>query len=74
MLRREQIKNLKRIYPAGTRIELGYMEGEPNYENGMQGTVNWVDDRGQIHMNWDNGGMLALNIEHDIFKKIRAEI
>ncbi|MDR1549520.1 MAG: DUF4314 domain-containing protein [Hungatella sp.] len=25
-----------------------------------QGTVDWIDDQFQIHMNWDNGRTLAL--------------
>ena len=39
----------------------------------MKGTVTHVDDAGQIHMRWENGSSLALNVEVDTFKKIEPE-
>jgi hypothetical protein len=39
-------------------------------EPGTQGTVEFVDDMGQIHMRWDNGRTLALVPSEDNFKKI----
>jgi len=40
---------------------------------GLKGTVTHVDDAGQIHMRWENGSSLALNVEVDTFKKIEPE-
>ena len=65
MLRREQIERLKERYPAGTVVRLGQMEGEHQMPSGMEGKVIDVDDIGQIHVEWENGSTLALNVEED---------
>ena len=39
---------------------------------GLKGTVKFVDDAGQIHMSWENGSSLALNIHKDTFEKVEA--
>jgi hypothetical protein len=67
MLRREQIERLKERYPAGTVVRLGQMEGEHQMPSGMEGKVIGVDDIGQIHVEWENGSTLALNVEEDDF-------
>lgn len=61
----------KKKYPKGTRIELISME-DPYAPilPGTKGTVDFVDDMGQIHMKWDNGRTLALVPGEDNFKKI----
>lgn len=41
-------------------------------EDGLKGTVKFVDDAGQIHMSWENGSSLALNIHEDTFEKVEA--
>lgn len=63
-----QIKEMKELYPKGTRIELGHM-ADPYHPvpDGTLGTVDHVDDAGQIHMKWDNGGSLAIVPEVDDF-------
>lgn len=40
---------------------------------GMIGTVTSVDDIGQIHVAWENGSHLALNMEEDEFEVIQPE-
>lgn len=70
MLRREQIERLKERYPAGTVIRLGQMEGEHQMPSGMEGKVIGVDDIGQIHVEWENGSTLALNVEEDDFSVV----
>lgn len=61
----------REMYPKGTRIELISMEDPyAPIEPGTQGTVEFVDDMGQIHMRWDNGRTLALVPSEDNFKKI----
>lgn len=67
MLRREQIERLKERYPAGTVVRLGQMEGEHQMPSGMEGKVTGVDDIGQIHVEWENGSTLDLNVEEDDF-------
>lgn len=49
------------------KVRLTYMEGEPQMEAGLTGSLDMVDDIGQIHVNWENGSTLALNAEVDIF-------
>ena len=70
--RAERMANrYKEMYPKGTRIELISMEDPfAPIESGTQGTVEFVDDMGQIHMRWDNGRTLALIPDEDSFKKI----
>ena len=70
MLRREQIERLKERYPAGTVVRLGQMEGEHHMPSGMEGKVTGVDDIGQIHVEWENGSTLALNVEEDAFSVV----
>jgi hypothetical protein len=38
---------------------------------GLEGTVNSVDDAGQIHVSWENGSTLALIEGVDAFKIIK---
>lgn len=57
-------------YPKGTKVVLEHMAGEPNMPPGLEGTVQFVDDIGQIHVNWKNGSSLALNTDEDHFRVI----
>lgn len=64
----------KKFYPKGTRIELIKMNDPyAPVPSGAKGTVRFVDDAGQIHMDWDNGRTLALIPDVDTFKKIQEE-
>lgn len=65
-----QADGIKRRYPKGTVISLGHMEGEAGMPPGLKGTVSFVDDIGQIHVNWENGRSLALNTDADSFQVI----
>lgn len=62
---------IKKQYPVGTRIKLINMD-DPWHpvEPGTEGTVEFVDDIGQIHMKWDNGRTLALVPGQDEFEII----
>lgn len=70
MYNQEQITLLQSQYPTGSKILCTYMLNEPQYNN-RTGTVQYVDDLGQIHVNWDHGGTLALIPEKDHFEKIK---
>ena len=67
MLRREEVERIKEQYPKGTPVRLYSMEGEQTVPPGSRGVVDHVDDIGQIHMKWENGSSLALNVEEDRF-------
>ena len=58
---KDHIEYLRRKYPPGTRLQLSCMEDEMAVPPGSMGTVDFIDDAGQIHMNWDCGRSLALN-------------
>jgi len=40
---------------------------------GDLGTVDFVDDLGTIHINWDNGSQLGLVPDEDQFKTVEDE-
>jgi len=65
--------DFKRRYPAGTRLELISMEGECDMPVGLRGTVEFIDDAGQIHLRWDNGRSLALVPGVDSFRTLTSE-
>ena len=63
---------IKEMYPQGTRIELVHMDDPyAPVPSGTKGTVEFVDDMGQIAMIWDNGRTLALIPEVDEFEIIK---
>ncbi|MCB6286272.1 DUF4314 domain-containing protein [[Clostridium] scindens] len=66
---RAKIEQLRKRYPAGTRICLDEMDGEPQMPAGLKGTVYQVDDAGQIQLEWENGSTLALVPGVDRFHK-----
>lgn len=63
----KKIEMLKLQYKPGTKLCLDRMDGEPQMPVGLKGEVFMVDDIGQIHVQWENGSSLALNIEVDRF-------
>ena len=66
-----QAQRYKDSYPPGTRVMLLSMEDPwaPD-PSGTRGTVEAVDDIGQLHMKWDNGRTLALVPDEDSFRKL----
>ena len=65
---RHKVEMIKDIFQPGMRILLHEMRGEPRMYDGLEGTIESVDDIGQIHVRWDNGSSLALNYEEDSFE------
>lgn len=70
ILDRKQVERIRKMYPEGTQICLDEMEGERNMPSGLKGKVCYVDDAGQIHVNWESGSSLAVLPEVDSFHKI----
>lgn len=64
------VSSMKKIFTHGLRIKLESMRDPYAVPDGTFGTVDYVDDAGQIHMNWDNGSSLALIYGEDIFQII----
>lgn len=68
---RRQAQRIKEGYPPGTRVMLLSMEDPwAPVPSGTRGTVEVVDDIGQIHMKWDNERSLALVPGEDSFRKL----
>jgi len=67
-------KYYKDLYPPGTRIQLISMEDPYDpVPDGTKGTVEFVDDLGQLHMKWDNGRTLAIVPSQDRFRKLTSQ-
>lgn len=70
----DKVKSLKGKYLPGTRLELLHMDDSyAPVPDGTRGTVRFVDDAGQIHMNWDGGRTLAVNMDVDDIRILTAE-
>ena len=64
---REQVERLRQRYSAGTRIVLHSMDDAQAPPPGAMGTVVYVDDMGQLGVEWDNGSALSLIPGEDSF-------
>ena len=68
---RRQAQRYKDSYPPGTRVMLIDMKDPyAPVPSGTRGTVELVDDIGQIHMKWDNGRSLAIVPGEDSFRRL----
>ena len=67
---REQVQRIKDRYPPGTRLRLDHMDDPQAVPDGTEGTVQAVDDAGQLLMKWDNGRSLSLVPGEDSFSVI----
>ena len=66
---KEEIKYIREKYVAGTKIELVKMYDLINpVPQGTTGIVQYVDDIGTVHVNWENGSTLGLSVGIDEFK------
>lgn len=64
-----KLAKIKAAYPIGSVIRLLYMSHDPfPIPQGMTGTVKYIDDIGNIIINWDNGRTLNLIIGVDLFE------
>ena len=69
----KEIARTRTLYQAGTRVELIEMDDPFTFlKEGDQGTVEMIDDMGQIHVRWDAWSGLALIPGIDRFKKVTA--
>lgn len=69
-----KVQRIKAAYPAGTRIELIYMNDQyDSVPPGTRGTVEFVDDMGTVFPLWDNGRTLGVVPGEDSFRKLTQE-
>ncbi|MBE6772241.1 MAG: DUF4314 domain-containing protein [Ruminococcaceae bacterium] len=67
---KETLAMLREKYPAGTRVELVYMDDPyTSLTTGDKGTVKHVDDVGTIHISWDCGSLLGAVYGMDVITK-----
>lgn len=56
-----ELEHLKKVYPAGTRVELVHMDDPyTKLKPGLKCTVKVIDDMGTIFVAWDNGSGLGV--------------
>ena len=67
---RETVEQVRRQYPAGTRVELVRMDDLQAPPPGTQGTVLGVDDTGSLLMRWDTGSHLNVVYGEDTVRII----
>ena len=68
---REAVERVRRMYPAGCRVELISMS-DPygKLKPGDRGTVSMVDDTGTVFVRWDNGSGLGVVYGVDRIRKL----
>lgn len=64
------LKQIKLLYPEGTRVKLVRMDDPRAVPVGTLGTVIDVDDIGSLIVKWDNGQSLNVLYGIDIVRKI----
>lgn len=69
-IKREIVEQLRKHYPAGTRVRLVRMDDVQAPPIGMLGTVIGVDDIGSIMVAWDNGSRLHVVYGEDHCEKV----
>lgn len=70
IISKEQLALLRKNYPAGSRVELLYMDDVKAPPVGTKGSVLGVDDTGSIMVSWDNGSSLNVILGVDSCKII----
>ena len=66
----EKVDFLRKLYPVGCKVELHFMDDPQAPPSGTKGDVMFIDDIGQIHVKWETGSTLALNVKLDSFSRI----
>lgn len=66
---KKTLEQLRKEYPAGTRVILDKMDDIQAPPIGTAGPVTGVDDIGSILVNWDNGSGLNVVFNEDVVHK-----
>lgn len=65
-----QVSYMKNSYPVGTRVKLMKMDDIQAPPIGTCGTVLYVDDMGDVGVEWDNGSCLAAVCGVDYIRRV----
>lgn len=69
---RDEVERIRKVYLAGTRVELVRMEDAQAPPIGTRGTVIGVDDTASIMVRWDNGSGLHVVYGEDECRKLHT--
>ena len=69
-----KVEQYRKEYPVGCRVKLISMDDFQAPPIGTLGTVQGVDDAGNLLIRWDNGSGLNLIIGEDRFRKLDSVI
>ncbi len=69
-LKNNELEKLRSQFPAGTRVELVEMDDPQVPLPGTRGSVQGVDDAGQLLMRWDTGSGLNVIWGEDKIRKV----
>lgn len=67
---REIVEQVRKKYPAGTRVKLLKMDDCQAPPIGTQGSVTGVDDTASVMVEWDNGSHLYVIFGEDEIRRI----
>ena len=67
---KEIVEQVRKKYPAGTRVELLKMDDCQAHPIGTKGTVTGVDDTASVMVEWDNGSHLHVIFGEDEIYRI----
>lgn len=68
-----EVEEIKNKYKVGDRVKLIYMDDDFAVPSGTYGTIDFIDDDGQIHMDWEDGRTIPLIYGVDKFEIINIE-
>ena len=69
----ECLAQLRKQFPAGSRVELVKMDDPQAPPVGTKGTVRGVDGIGSVMVSWDNGCGLSVAYGEDICRRCDNE-
>ncbi len=68
------LEAFRKEYPKGSRVRLFSMDDTQALPIGTRGTVQGVDDAGNLLVKWDNGSGLNVVLGVDEVKKLDVEV
>lgn len=66
-----ELESLRKRYPIGCRVRLVEMDDKQAPPVGTMGTVQGVDDMGDLLVDWDNGSSLSVVLGIDAVQTVK---